>query len=105
ELYTAPEGGFASADDYYARCSAGPRLAEITTRGVILTSADDPFVDPAVHRDFCLPPELLLHVEPHGGHVGYLERHGWRARSWLAGALVHSLEAPADPARAASPPR
>lgn len=93
DLYTAPEGGFASAADYYVRCSAGPRLAEIETPGVILTAADDPFVDPAAYRSLALPASLLLHVEPCGGHVAYLERDGARARPWLDGALVHYVEA------------
>jgi predicted alpha/beta-fold hydrolase len=93
DIYTAPEGGFASASDYYARCSAGPRLAEIATPGVILTAADDPFVDPAAYGSLALPSGLLLHVEPCGGHVGYLERHGAGARPWLDGALVHYVEA------------
>ncbi len=93
ELYTAPEGGFANADDYYARCSAGPRLAEIATPGVILTAGDDPFVDPAAYAGLVLLANLLLHVEPSGGHVGYLERRGASARPWLDGALVHYVEA------------
>lgn len=93
ELYTAPEGGFANADDYYARCSAGPRLAEVTTPGVILTAADDPFVALAAYEGLALSAQLLLHVELCGGHVGYLERHGALARHWLDGALIHYVEA------------
>jgi predicted alpha/beta-fold hydrolase len=93
DLYTAPEGGFASADDYYERCSAGPRLGEITTPGVILTAAADPFVDPGVYRGLALPANLLLHVEAFGGHVAYLERYGAGARHWLDGALAHYVEA------------
>jgi hypothetical protein len=96
ELYTAPEGGFADANDYYARCSAGPRLATITTPGVILTAADDPIVALATFTALTLPPALALHVEPHGGHVGYLERDGLGVRPWLAPALVHYVEALAE---------
>jgi hypothetical protein len=101
DLYTAPEGGFESSADYYARCSAGPRLGEITTNGVILTSADDPFVDPDAYSALALPANLLLHVEPCGGHVAYLERNGAGARPWLDGALVHYVEALAGAATAA----
>lgn len=93
ELYTAPEGGFRSADDYYLRCSAGPRLPEITTPGVILTAANDPFVDPAAYSGLALPANLRLHLESCGGHVGYLQRDGALARHWLDGALVHYVEA------------
>jgi len=93
ELYTAPEGGFASAEDYYARCSAGPRLSAITTPGVVLTAADDPIVALESFRSLAFPACLHLHVEAHGGHVGYLERHGLGARAWLPDALLHHVEA------------
>ena len=42
--FTAPHGGFADADDYYRRCSAGPHLKRVAVPTVIVTSADDPFV-------------------------------------------------------------
>jgi uncharacterized protein len=105
DLYTAPAGGFASGADYYARCSAGPRLSAIRTPGVILTAADDPFVHPAVYRDIALPSNLILHVEACGGHVAYLERAGLLARPWLDGALAHyvaQLAAAAEPGPAHS---
>lgn len=92
-VYTAPEGGFASNTDYYNRCSAGPRLDEIDLPGVILTAADDPFLDSAVYRGFTLSRHLLLHVEPHGGHVAFLERRGPGAGHWLDSALVHYASA------------
>jgi uncharacterized protein len=96
ELYTAPEGGFRDADDYYERCSAGPRLARVQVPGVILAAGDDPFLDPAPFQSFALPPGLRLHVEPCGGHAAFLERDGGGAlgwRHWLDGALVHYVEA------------
>jgi predicted alpha/beta-fold hydrolase len=92
DLYTAPEGGFTDSADYYARCSAGPRLAAITTPGVVLTAADDPIVAVQSFHAAVWPATLFLHVEPRGGHVGYLARAGLGARSWLDGALVHYVE-------------
>lgn len=92
DLYTAPEGGFADSADYYARCSAGPRLVAITTRGVVLTAADDPIVAVEAFHAARWPASLFLHVEPHGGHVGYLTRAGLGVRSWLDGALAHYVE-------------
>jgi len=93
DLYTAPEGGFADSADYYARCSAGPRVGAIETPGVVLTAGDDPIVDSAAFRGLAWPANLRLHVEPCGGHVGYLERAGAGARAWLDGALLHYVEA------------
>ena len=65
----------------------------MTTPGVILTAADDPFVAPEAYVGLTLPAQLLLHVEPCGGHVAYLERDGALARHWLDGALVHYVDA------------
>jgi len=89
DLYTAPRSGFADGQDYYRRCSSLPRLGAITTPAVIVTAGDDPFVDPGVYRSAELPAPVLLHVEPAGGHIGYLARDGLGFRHWLDGALAH----------------
>ncbi len=91
EVYTAPAAGFRDRADYYARCSCGPHLAGIRIPTVVIASADDPFapasdlgpVSDAVH----------LHVEPHGGHMGYLGAPAGPggSRHWLDAALDHYL--------------
>jgi len=93
DLYTAPAGGFRDAEDYYARCSAGPRLAAVREPGVIVTAADDPFVRPAPLCAFPRPAHLALHLEAHGGHASFLERDGLGYGHWLDGALLHYVEA------------
>lgn len=95
EAVTAPAAGYPSAEAYYLDCSSGPRLARLRVPAAIVTSADDPFVasgdveratsDARDRRGPGAPP-LLAHVEPVGGHLGYLGRGGQR---WLAGALAH----------------
>jgi predicted alpha/beta-fold hydrolase len=92
ELYTAPQSGFANAADYYRRCSSLARLPEITTPTVVLTSADDPIIDPSVYREVELGDSVVLHIEPRGGHVGYLARSGLGYRHWLDAALVHYVD-------------
>ena len=92
ELYTAPQAGFASAAEYYRLCSSLARLREITTPTVVLTSADDPVVDCAMFRDLDLGAAVTLHVEPRGGHVGYLTRSGLSYRRWLDAALAHYVD-------------
>jgi predicted alpha/beta-fold hydrolase len=89
DAVTAPDCGFADGRDYYTRCSSGPGLATLEVPTVILTAADDPFVDAGVLERLPLPPNVLLHVEPTGGHVGYIESGG---RRWLDGALLHYVE-------------
>lgn len=104
ELFTAPQCGFADARDYYRRCSSLPHLASVSTPAVILTAADDPFVDPRAYEGVELPPDVLLHVERSGGHVGYIERSGPGWSRWLDGALAHYVEELATRARAARRP-
>lgn len=71
-LFTAPLHGFRSTEDYWARASAKPRLAQIGIPALVLNARNDPFV-PA----WCLPHqnEVGTHVtlwQPaHGGHVGF----------------------------------
>lgn len=93
DLYTAPEGGFASGADYYARCSSLAHLAAITTPTAIVTAANDPFVHAGVYADAALSPAITLQIEPTGGHVAYLERRGAGWGHWLDAALLHYVEA------------
>jgi len=89
ELVTAPRGGFADARDYYARCSTIDRLTDIARPAVLITAADDPFVDAARVATAPRSPLVHLHVEPTGGHVGYLERRGLGYGCWLTRAVRH----------------
>ncbi len=89
EHITAPLGGFAGADDYYARCSSRVRLAHVRIPAVIVAAADDPFLDVGLYERTALSERITLHVEPHGGHIGFLPREGGR---WIDGALEHYVE-------------
>ncbi|GHB09279.1 hydrolase [Salinicola rhizosphaerae] len=82
---TAPLHGFRSASDYYRRASAGPLLGEIELPTLILHAKDDPFMPADLFARLPAPsPEVRLELSRHGGHVGYIERHRGRWRSWLA---------------------
>ena len=87
ELVTAPEAGYESAAAYYADCSSGPELAAIELPAVILTSADDPFIAPSDFAPWSLGPRTTKHVEPAGGHLGYLSSGA--PRRWLGEAVPH----------------
>lgn len=89
EHITSPLGGFTGADDYYARCSSRSRLAHVRVPTVILTAADDPFLDVGLYQRTPLSERIHLHVESHGGHIGFLARGGER---WIDGALEHYVE-------------
>lgn len=71
-LVTAPLFGFSSAEDYYARCSAGPQLGRITTRTLLLSSRDDALAPPALPDDVGKNAALDVLVTRRGGHVGFV---------------------------------
>jgi len=86
--YTTQAGGFRDADDYYARCSARHHLSKITVPTVILMAKDDPFI-PWRHAVEANPsPAVHLHLEPRGGHMGYLSRN-LPGHRWLPYAVEH----------------
>jgi uncharacterized protein len=73
DRYTAPIHGFASADEYYERCSSRQYLPHIRIPTLIVNALNDPFLSPE-----CFPvqeaeqnPEVFLEIPPHGGHVGF----------------------------------
>lgn len=74
--YTAPLHGFASADDYWTRCSSRPLLPALTVPTLVLNALNDPFLPPP-----CFPfdeaaanPWLTLETPASGGHVGFVSR-------------------------------
>lgn len=90
DRYTAPLHGFASARDYWARCSALGRLRDIRVPALMVNASDDPFLSPA-----CFPESrrqlgqyVRLEAPRWGGHVGFVEhaRDGfyWSERRALA---------------------
>jgi predicted alpha/beta-fold hydrolase len=71
---TAPHFGFASADDYYMRASASRLLPQIAIPGLILHSADDPFVvlTEQTRRHIGENHRLIFFETHHGGHCGFV---------------------------------
>lgn len=92
DSYTAPAAGFADRHDYYARCSSLPYLSKIRTPTVILHAEDDPFIHANDLRNASLGAGIHLHLEPTGGHLGYVARDLPQYR-WMDYALGHYLDA------------
>ncbi|MFP8779889.1 YheT family hydrolase [Hydrogenophaga sp. RWCD_12] len=71
-LFTAPLHGFRDTDDYWARASAKPVLADIRVPALALNALNDPFVPAA---SLPTPAQAGTHVtlwQPaQGGHVGF----------------------------------
>ena len=82
----APFHGFASAADYYARVSPGPRLARIAIPTLVVHADDDPLVPPSAIVPWLsrASPAVRSVRSPRGGHVTF-------ARTMGARDLVHSF--------------
>ncbi len=72
DLVVAPANGFAGADDYYRRCSAGPMLDAITVPTLLIHAADDPWIPAAIYRARAWRDSGAALAMPNGGgHVGF----------------------------------
>jgi len=71
-IFTAPLHGFRNTDDYWARASAKPHLAQIRIPTLVVNALNDPFVPasslPQQHE---VGQHVTLWRPPHGGHVGF----------------------------------
>ncbi|MCA9802566.1 MAG: alpha/beta fold hydrolase [Cyanobacteria bacterium HKST-UBA02] len=77
ETYTAPDGGYDSAEHYYRSASALPRMASVKAPVLIITAKDDPLVP---YRSFAAPvldrPNIKVIATAAGGHGGFLLGRG-----------------------------
>jgi hypothetical protein len=76
ETYTAPDGGYTGAADYYERSGARHVLGGIEIPTLIVAAKDDPLVP---YRQFEVPilhgnPRIRLTAPTHGGHCGFVQR-------------------------------
>ncbi len=72
EIYTAPQCGFASAMDYYQKCSSKPFVPEIRVPCRILFAEDDPLICSTTLDDIELPGHVRIYKTKKGGHLGFL---------------------------------
>jgi len=79
ELVTAPLFGFASAADYWARCSSAAFLGRIRRPVRLISAEDDPMVPSASipRAEIAANPFLDGRLLARGGHVGFVAG-GWR---------------------------
>jgi predicted alpha/beta-fold hydrolase len=93
EHYIAPVCGFASAYDYYERCSSGPLVSHIAIPTLILAAADDPIIPIASFEKLRPSSSVQIHIVERGGHLGFLARRrgndpdrrwmDWRVVDWV----------------------
>jgi predicted alpha/beta-fold hydrolase len=76
EVYTAPDGGYENADDYYDRAGARHVLAGIEVPTLIITAQDDPFIPYSMFNTDTIASNswIRLWAPKHGGHCGFVQR-------------------------------
>ncbi|PKM29475.1 MAG: hydrolase [Gammaproteobacteria bacterium HGW-Gammaproteobacteria-11] len=84
ERVTAPLHGFASAEDYYRRCSSRFFLGAIRVPTLLVQALNDPFVYPhSVPERQELSASTQMELFTGGGHVGFIEGPPWRPGYYL----------------------
>jgi predicted alpha/beta-fold hydrolase len=100
---TAPYGGYRDLEDYYARSSAGPLLASIRQRALILAAQDDPLVpvDSVVRWPLPEGGHVRRELPGSGGHTGFVGRTSAPGRFWAAERALDFLDELSRPPTAA----
>jgi len=98
EAVTAPVHGFESAHDYYSRSSSLGFLERIRVPTLLLSAADDPFLEnwvlPRVEALARGNPALHTEFHPRGGHVGFVGGIApWRASYYAERRLFDFFDA------------
>lgn len=101
EYYTAKDGGFRDAADYYDQSGARHVLDKITVPTLLITAQDDPFIP---FETFEIAPlrsnSAIQFLAPsHGGHCGFLQRpRDDEDLYWAENRILDFLQAHAVPA-------
>ena len=85
EALTAPLHGFAGAEDYYRRSSAGQFLPLISVPTLLIHSLDDPIAvaESIPHQAIAANSQLSTAFTAAGGHVGFVQGPGpWSPTFW-----------------------
>lgn len=96
EAYTAPDGGYRNAADYYEQAGSRHMLGAIAVPTLILTAQDDPFIP---YRIFDAPAirtnsRIRFEAPAHGGHCGFVQRAVYgEDRYWAENRLIDFITA------------
>ncbi len=94
QIVTAPVHGFASAEDYYAQCSAKQFLANLSHPAVILAADNDPFIPKETYMNLPRKDSIKLYLTRSGGHMGFISKQktSWGDYRWMDEAVVRYAE-------------
>lgn len=96
ETYTAPDGGYRNASDYYHRAGARHVLSEIAVPTLIITAQDDPFIPASMFEtpEVRHNPHITLTMLGSGGHCGFFQkRRLGEDRFWAENRMIEWLSA------------
>ena len=97
DAFTAPDGGYQSAEDYYDRTGARHVLAEIEVPALIVTAKDDPFIPYRIFENPALQhnSNITLMAVESGGHCGFFQcRQPGEDRYWAENRLIEFIFKP-----------
>jgi hypothetical protein len=85
DAVTAPLHGFASAEDYYRRCSSAGFVERVRVPTLLVQAEDDPFLPAAAIPGDAIArnPAFDTAFLAKGGHVGFIEGQPWAPRFWI----------------------
>ena len=94
DVVTAPCFGYRDAQEYYEAASARKVVAEVRIPMLMITAQDDPFVP---YESFLAAlveenPAIRFAAPEHGGHCGFISRHGGAERFWAEQRIVEFCE-------------
>lgn len=94
DLITSRLHGFKDVHDYYNQCSSRQWLRHITTPTLLVHALDDPFMFKTTTPSQCeLAESVVLSLNDHGGHVGFIEGTPFASKYWLENRIVNALSA------------
>ena len=102
DMYTAPDGGFRDAADYYTQSASLRLVSRIAKPTLIITAQDDPFIPYSMFTDPVLRsnPCIQLLAPPYGGHCGFFQGyHPQEDPFWAENRLLDWIQHQLDPSR------
>ena len=94
DAITAPQFGFKDACAYYESAGAKKVVGGIRVPYVLITAQDDPFVPfEAIRASGVEQNPAIRFVAPkHGGHCGFVSKHGGQQRFWAEETVIAFCE-------------
>jgi len=90
DAITAPSFGFKDAEAYYESAGAKKVVGQIRVPFLLITAQNDPFVPYEAIRAAGVErnPAIRFVAPEHGGHCGFVSRHGGTERFWAEARVV-----------------